>query len=203
MATGDVYYLKWKFEDTNLGTVYTPGIHVRQDGVSYDFNNAAAILVDVWNDVIGATAIKSWYKTTTQLTAILGRRVSPLEPIEQQYTTGLPIAGTGTSDQLAPQDSVLFSFRTALIGRSYRGRLYFPAPTESAEEPAGALGSTVATDMIDAMNHLDDLGAIGQLTPQVVWSPLLSSAEDVTERRIDRRIRTQRRRAIENPIYIT
>lgn len=202
MAIGDIYYAKWKFADTALGTIYTPGIHIRQDGASFDANNAADVLISVWNDVVTTEAIKAFYKTTTRLEAILIRRVDPLEPIEQTITTGLPIAGTHTGEQLYASTAILFSFRTAKIGRSYRGRCYFPAPVENKEDSDGALSVAGATTLIDSMNLLDDLGAIGQLTPQVVYSPKLGTADEVTLRKVDRRFRTQRRRQIENPLYV-
>jgi hypothetical protein len=203
MAVTDVYSVKWEFEDTNLGTIYTPGIHVRQDGASFDANDVADVMKDVWITAVGAVALREFYKTTTRLNAILIRRVSPLEPIEQRITSSLPSAGLSTGEQLAPGNAVLISMRTANIGRSYRGRLFLPAPTETVEDSSGSMSAVEAAKILACVNQLDALDDVGLLTPQVVWSPLLSVATAVTQRRIDRRFRSQRRRAIENPLYVT
>lgn len=201
MATGDVYYVKFKFADTDEGKVYTPGFHVRQDGVSFDANAIATEMRAWWNNA-NPVAMKTYYAANIELQAILIRRVSPLEPLEQIITTSLPVAGTSSGDGGDPGACLLISFRTPNIGKSYRGRMYLPSPSESYVESAGVITDATAQDIADQTKaHFDALGAIGQLTPDVVWSPKLSLATNVTRRLVSKQLRSQRRRTFRPSTY--
>lgn len=50
------------------------------------------------------------------------------------------VAGTNTAQSLPPQDALVISWRTALKGRSFRGRTYVPGLTE-VNQDAGIWGS--------------------------------------------------------------
>lgn len=201
MATGDVYYVKMKFADTDEVKEFVPGFHVRQDGVSFDSAAIAEACRDMWN-ADAPVALKSFYPANIELQAILIRRVKPLEPVEQVITTSLPVAGTAGGDGGDPQASLLVSFRTPYIGRSYRGRMYLPSPAEGKVESGGVLLDADAQDIADQISvRLSTLSDVGQLTPVVVWSPTLDDAFDVTRYLVDKRIRTQRRRQRKDAIY--
>lgn len=203
MAFGDVYYAKWKFNDVSLGVLNVPGIHIRQQDVSFNAANVAERMVRAWN-TYQTGGLKTLYVADMRLDAILIRRVKPLEPIEQVITTSLPIAGTAAGDETAPGVSPLVSWRTPNIGRSYRGRTYLPAPAESVQDVNGVLSvanaQRVADIMVDLMADLNDAFT---LTPVTVWSPTLNLDTLVTQVKVDRRLRSQRRRQVEQTLYVT
>jgi hypothetical protein len=58
--------------------------------------------------------------------------------------TGAAVAGTGAGDLLPPQVSFCVTLRTALAGRSYRGRVYLWGYVESQSGATGALSASAA-----------------------------------------------------------
>jgi hypothetical protein len=54
------------------------------------------------------------------------------------------VAGSNSNADLPPQCAVLFSAKTALKGRSYRGRFYVPGPVQT-DETDGILSGTAIT----------------------------------------------------------
>lgn len=205
MANGDVYYAKWKFENTGSGKVMTPGIYVRQVGPTWLPDGVATNMIDFWNVTHGITnGLKAWYNATTQLDAILIRRVNPMEPVEYQYSTGLPITGTDVADELDLQIAIDASWRTGQIGKSYRGRTYFPNPTEAHNPASGsALSSTDATNLKAQLDWLRGrLNGVTTTAQIVVYSRKLGTNADVTLVKVDRRFRTQRRRQIKGALFV-
>lgn len=204
MAVDDVYQVTMVFHDSGLVKDYTSGFQVRQAGASFDFNDIGDACVSFWDDVIGSAAIKSYYDADLALQEVKVRRVKPLEDVVQLYTTGLPIAGTAATDRLAPEDAVLMSHRTALIGRSNRGRTYLPFPDEGAEDASGWLTGGAVQDFADAWaGSIGQLGGVGTLLPQCVYSRLNDVSHDVTVSYCDRHFRSQRRRNVRAPQYFS
>lgn len=62
---------------------------------------------------------------------------------ERVYTS---VAGAGVGDMVPPQASVVFTLRTALRGRSFRGRFYLPGLVEG-DQAAGNLTAGAITNM--------------------------------------------------------
>jgi hypothetical protein len=95
-------------------------------------------------------------------------------------TTGLPSPGTVTSGDLLPkQDAICITSRTALAGRSFRGRTYLPGFDEGSSMVAGE-ASTAARDA--GVAFLDDLNTTlsGQGWPLGVGSVTLGSIQQIT-----------------------
>lgn len=207
MAIGDVYRFAWKWTDAvSNSEVLTSGFHVRQDGASHDFNAIAVLMRDMWTTGLGGSgAVNTLCTSDIVLQSIVGRRVRPLEPVEQSFTTGLPSAGTEAAGQTySPQDAMLVSLRTASIGRKYRGRMYFPPPAEA--DAAGTIALASAQLLADAVEGLRDaLDAVGLLEPMVIMSdvpPGTGPVTVVTQVKVDRSIRSQRRRQKKERSYI-
>lgn len=60
-------------------------------------------------------------------------------------STFTPVVGaTGSGEQLPPQSAIVLSWKTALKGRSFRGRTYLPGYGE-IDQNAGVLGSSALT----------------------------------------------------------
>lgn len=202
---GDVHRIMIVFSNTTLGQTYTTHMDVEQDpgGGAPPIAQVGDAVKEWWDvGLNGANPAKQYYKTTTQLDLVRLRRIKPLENVVQEYTTGLPIAGTDTGELLAGQIAILASLRTAQIGRSYRGRMYLPAPTEAFESSVGAMDASVAQDIADGLWGLVlELDVPTAYSP-VVFSELLDEGTGITRVLVDRRFRTQRRRAIENTLYV-
>lgn len=134
-----------------------------------------------------------------------------ISSIRTEYVTSAGTVGAAAEKQLVPitgttggtspsQTSVVFSFRTGRPGRSYRGRVYWPAAGASI----ASLGTVAST--ISLSNAAGQLAALykdmgrrsldADLQP-VVWSKALSVVTPVTQVSVNDIPDTQRRRANE------
>lgn len=183
----------------------TTAFHIQQQtSLAISIGQTGDIVKAWWNDSgPGSSAQKVNHSDALALDAVTLRRIYPIEPVEQLYTTGLPIMGTVTTLGNQPQDAILVSLRTPFIGRSYRGRNYLPPPADTKLAGPGQLTSGVAQDIATQFNDMiiSEFAALDH--PVVVWSPLLSVPSEVTTLKVDRFIRTQRRRQDNTPLYET
>jgi len=86
------------------------------------------------------------------------RRLS-VPAIGGDYTTGYPINGSGPSGMKDLRTAALISLRTGFLGRSYRGRLYLPAPDDSKLD-LGVLTTTMVSDLETIFD--DILAGVGE-----------------------------------------
>lgn len=98
-------------------------------------------------------------------------------PTGSEYATGLPSTGVVNSPMSDLRSSCVFSWRTALLGRSYRGRTYLPGvPQELINEGQFTTGTVTALQAIgDAI--VSDVGEGGS-NPDIqlgVWSLFLGA----------------------------
>lgn len=97
----------------------------------------------------GPTAWKTMHPTQVTLNDL---RATTMElGNELQVTTAVNVAGTGTSP-IATESATVVTWYTAGIGRSKRGRTYFPCPPEALVDDTGQLAPanvTAAQAMID------------------------------------------------------
>lgn len=213
MAVGDLYQVRLIFGNASTGELLSTGFHIRQDLVTAPGMAQVGTAVKNWWNIAGTgTAEKGRHPDEVTLDRVTLRRVVPDEPIEQSYTTGLPIPGTSAGDPLPPQTAILASLRTALIGRSYRGRMFLPPTTESF------LSSGASLTAIDAQAVLTQLDGLRQefanpvlgigaawvvLSRQHNGAPVVPPiGTEVTQIKVDRILRTQRRRADERAVYV-
>lgn len=141
-------------------------------------------------------------------TAMNGRYIAPLAPqllevtdirtaTGPQFEAAIAATATGSTDQLPSEVAVVTTLTTALRGRSFRGRFYWPAPAESQNGADGLVSTTFA----DASEQI--LSAIGAfmeaITPEAglgVISRLLSQINKVEGIETNRTWDTQRRRGL-------
>lgn len=89
-------------------------------------------MIELGNDIIASwdATFKAWMPTTLSLIEVkvtdLTTQISP----SVFATTGLPIAGTNVSPSLPNSNALVITKRTALRGRSYRGRIFQPGLVE-------------------------------------------------------------------------
>lgn len=86
-----------------------------------------------------AAAFVSWYNTNLKplhhsIISLVGIKITDLSTDSApvlDYSTGLPLAGAGGADALPNSIALVITKRTALRGRSYRGRIYHMGIGES------------------------------------------------------------------------
>jgi hypothetical protein len=203
MAINDVYQVVAAFTNGASGKTMSFTTSIRQKGVAMpSVATVAGNYVDWWDTGLGGgAAYKTYCPDETALTEVTLRRVRPLEPLIQSFTTGLPIAGTNATDPYAPSIAVLATLRTANIGRSYRGRMYLPGVAEDKVGSNATLSAADAEDIAEGITGLfaaldaDDVAVC-------IWSRTLDISTDVSNIYIDRVLRTQRRRQDRTPVYV-
>lgn len=103
-------------------------------------------IITSWNSII-----KPQMPTTLSLIEVkvvdLTTQISPTVYI----TTGLPIVGTNVSPALPNNNSLVITKRTALRGRSYRGRIYFSGLVEG-QVTNNAVSAAYQTGFINFCN---------------------------------------------------
>lgn len=136
----------------NVYHYQTPGAINASDMSAF----AAAWLVE-WN-----TNQKPYIPTEVQLVSIkvtdMATAVSPVV----NYGTGLPTLGTQSGALLPNNVSLCFTKRTALRGRSNRGRLYWPGfgePNVTNNSVSGALVTAIIAGLQNMLSVTTGLGA--------------------------------------------
>lgn len=85
--------------------------------------------------------------------------------------SGAAVAGTGTGDPLPKQTALCITLRTALSGKSFRGRTYFGGYTEAANDSAGAVASATITATLAFCNAMAANFTASGLTNGVLSRP--------------------------------
>lgn len=177
MAVNDVWRLSMIGSHTG-SEIAVITMHVRMKSANGEPEGACNILATNLLD-----NLKTKQATTFRWDRIvcLSRNLAPPQSVE--YTTGFPKAGTVGLEELPHQVGVVVTSKTAYAGRSYRGRHYLPAFTES-EMTAGILETATYTAVqgyYDALVGL--IGSAGSNSDYtwVVWSDKLNIATPVTQ----------------------
>lgn len=126
-------------------------------------------------------------------TVTLDVTYTPLDGSAASTVLAIAATGSGTTDLLPGETCPIITLRTALRGRSFRGRVYLPAQHDTSQSSTGAVG----TGVITAYNA-QLAGFITALTAinwqWVVASYLLSQATPVTTALLRNYYAVQRRR---------
>lgn len=169
-------------------------LHFRKTGV-LTFAGAIAILDPILlshinTGVAGGQSQRVFAPTTSTIDQF---RYTPLDGSSATTIISHPLTGGDTSDPLPSSVALVVTTRTALRGRSHRGR-YYQGPWGEAQNGAG--GRPLSTTVTQLANQWAGLltALTGTGVSLVVASYLLSSAQNVTTCTIDQRWDTQRRR---------
>ena len=130
---------------------------------------------------------------------VLQLRVRNLSQVQFGGDLAIGLVGTRAlagAAILPPQNSAVASFRTGLIGRSYRGRGYMPPVGEVDWE--GVTGWSAAyiqdiVDYFDAVRSFTEVASGGTYN-HVVWSATLNTASTVNDILVDPLAGSQDRR---------
>lgn len=141
--------------------------------------------------------LKDWWIATLQpympstltLTSIVCTDLSEVGAPSYEYTSGLPASGVNVQPQLPNHVTVCISLRTALRGRSYRGRLYHVGmredmvvgnqlsgtwPTNFETYYEALLVEPIGVGMPDAHWGVLSYWSAGVLRPNPVFTPATS-----------------------------
>lgn len=93
-------------------------------------------------------------------------------PNQAKFTsTGTPLAGGGTGDMLPLSTAAVVTIRTALAGKSFRGRVYFSGFDEAQNDANGRSVAGVNTACSGAMVAVNSILAQNGLTVAVISRP--------------------------------
>lgn len=177
MATGDIYRLTVLFNDSAGGNEMVNVLHYKQVGGIVEPTPAQDLLEAYLAEAAPAHAVP--VSSTFRIYKLEARGVT--DPTAGADLSFVPIVGGQTSGDTMPfQTGSLVSWKTGLIGRSFRGRTYLPPYTENGQT-AGSLTSAMLTALgvfgVEAVN-LPATASYGEWQ-LVIWSQVLTVATDV------------------------
>jgi hypothetical protein len=138
---------------------------------AYDSVPVPDDMVELGNEIISAwdSGMKAWMPSTLSLIEVkltdLTTQISP----SVFATTGLPVVGTNVSPALPNSNALVLTKRTALRGRSYRGRIYVPGLIEG-QVTANAVSSAYQTNYLNFWNGLLTITTTQNSFEMVVFS---------------------------------
>ena len=181
----------------DIGQVTENVFHFRFDHEpdAADLNSLCAALVSWWT-----TNMQPITSVGAQLFKILARDMTVEGGVGIEYTTGLPLSGTGTS-ALTSSVTVATKLSTGLTGRNFRGRSYFIGmPADALSADPNIISTTFAAAVDAAFEALIGV-AITEGTELVVASffhdnaPRISAVlTPIISASVDRFVDSQRRR---------
>lgn len=204
MGAGDVFRVGIGFTNALSGKGSSFSMYGRQAGAfAPDITSIGDDVKAWWTTGTGGNPEKNAHGDSIALARVTLRRIKPLEPVELEYTSGLPIAGSSGDTNPPEEVALLISLRTANIGRSYRGRVYLPGVKQSSyDDDTGRWKAAEVNTILD--NFVGLQGALNaDRLVAVVWSPKLQLATDVSSIKADLIPRSQRRRNKRVPEYQT
>lgn len=171
-------------------------IHTRWTGGGVPTTAQRQAMVDTvasaWRTDLGGANTRILYrmKTTTSLTQI---RSTPLDGVTATLVSPYNNAGVEATDALPPGTAFVLTLRTALRGRSYRGRVYLGGFCENIHDPGGICNAGSAAIFIAQMEAVR-VALIAITWELVVASYKHSTAQVVTTVTGDTLWDSQRRR---------
>jgi hypothetical protein len=180
------------------GRRWSTGVHVSTSAdIITTLTDWSAQVVSFWTN--GTHGVETLYATSTVLDTIsaiqLGATMQELQRLDGPTT----LAGTDTSQEGAGQLAILVSLRNVFSGARNRGRMYLPAPAEDTVNE-GILGGTEATRVSTAIIALFS-GMRGAGYSFFVFNdaahphdPVPFTKKTITSEKVDKVLRTQRRR---------
>lgn len=180
------------------GRRWSSGVHVSST------NDLASTLItwalqvnSFWTN--GSHGVQTLYATTTSLTQISAIQLGPTMHEVQRVDSAVALPGTAVTDEGANQLAILVSLRNVFSGARNRGRMYLPSPAEGAVAE-GILGSTEATRVSTSIIALfDGMRTAGYTffvfnTKASSVDPVPFTKKTITSEKVDKVLRTQRRR---------
>lgn len=190
--------------------------HTRQFALMFDWQGQPAANVfhvvkpagwDLEEDAAGAAWFRDWWddsvksevSTACSLTQIKVRDLDPANQPTFIYESGLPITGTSSGTAAPTNVTACVTWRTALSGRSFRGRTYHVGLTvtkfalSKLTVPVQAEMIQMYTDLIDAVEDEEcELAVVSYRTNKDLRDYPI--ATPITSCYVDRNLDSMRRR---------
>lgn len=157
----------------------------------------AAQVNSFWTN--GSHGVETLYATSTVLDTVTAIQLGSTMHEIQRLDGPTTLPGTDVSQEGAGQLSILVSLRNAFSGARNRGRMYLPSPAEDTVNE-GILGGTEATRVSTAIIALFSGMRTAGYTPFVFnrvahpLDPTPFTKKTITSEKVDKVLRTQRRR---------
>jgi len=177
-----------------LGQTFVNTMHYRQLGEIVGISPAELLANDVSDKV--TELYVGLIPASAQVDAIEVRQIT--DPPLAGFDLPMSVNGGQSGNQLPPQCAGLISWRTGMIGRNQRGRIYLPAPVESlndAGQVAVSLQDAYADFATAMLTQPDVTGLIDAFNLCILHRETLTS-DDVTSFVIRNDFKTQRRRVV-------
>lgn len=128
----------------NGKTVY----NVLHGSVAGGFNATSVVAEAIFAAIKGAGGWTALRPNLSTLVSLAGVDLRDLRTANLPIvaSTGAAVAGTGTGGALPPGDALCVTLRTALVGRSARGRVYLPGWDASAMAAGGVAAAGAVTN---------------------------------------------------------
>lgn len=130
-------------------------------------------------NALTSTAHVGNLSSTVALQRVMLRNISIPNQIEYQDAAS-PVVGTSSAVLLPPQTSLCVTLRTALAGRSYRGRTYLPGFHEDSNSAGGTIGSASADAAVAFVTAIITAMAAQSLPMAIVSRPQYNEAGTLT-----------------------
>lgn len=143
----------------------------------------------------GTTALMAAIGTGVSLLSVAIRDISG--PNLPEYVgAGAALPGQAAGNLLPPQIACCVTIRTALAGKSFRGRCYIPGFTVGSVTATGDMAANVGGLSTGFVNAIDSAMAANNLNLAVVSRKLLASEAATLVQSRNNQWETQRRRAV-------
>ncbi len=162
----------------------------------------ATQVVSFWTN--GSHGVETLYATTTVLDTVTAIQLGSTFHEVQRIDSPTTLAGTAAGEEGAGQLAILVSLRNVMSGARNRGRFYLPSPAEDAVDE-GILGSAQGTRVDVAVTSL----FTGMRTAGYTFfvfndavhplDPVIFTKKTITFEKVDKVLRTQRRRTQKLP----
>lgn len=177
MAQGDVWRLTFigSYSGTELAMIT---MHIKMKTANATFAGAASYIT---TNLI--QLLKTKQASSFRWDEVRGLTVNTSPPRAELYNAGYPIACTAAGETQVHQVALVVSTKTYYAGRSYRGRNYIPATTES--DTQSGLYTNALVDAVQT--YYDDLvAALGGTGSNVdyewgVWSEKLQAFNAISD----------------------
>lgn len=158
----------------------------------------AATATDLATDIATpfvSGALDTWIADQISIARITVRDIRTAN--QPEYSSTVSAAGLSSTDMLPPGTSLVATFRTALAGRSYRGRFYMPGWAETANTAAGTADAGAVGDLETWLQAISSVTVEGNAWALGVMSTVLGETNPVTAIEVrDSVWDSQRRRAV-------
>lgn len=180
------------------GRRWSSGFHLTSSGdLAATVIDLGFKVSDLWTN--GTYGLETLYSTTTAMDTYSVIQLGPTMHEVQRVDTAVTLPGTAVTDEGANQLAILVSLRNVFSGARNRGRMYLPSPAEGAVAE-GVLGSTEGTRVSTAIAAFFTGLRAGGGTIFVFndaahpLDPVAFTKKTITSEKVDRVLRTQRRR---------